>query len=39
MGEKAKTLIANKNDAAASGDATSTIAFINARRKPSASKL
>jgi hypothetical protein len=39
MGEKAKTLIGTKNAAAARGEATSPILFIDASRRPSASKL
>lgn len=39
MGEKAKTLIATKNAAVARGEATSPIIFVDASRRPSASKL
>lgn len=39
MGQKAKNLIATRNAAATRGEATSPILFVNASRKPSASKL
>lgn len=39
MGEKAKNLIATKNAAAARGEVTSPIHYIDALRRPSASKL
>lgn len=39
MGEKKKSLMAAKNEAAARGDQTSPIIFVSGTRKPSASKL
>lgn len=39
IGEKAKALIAAKNEAAGRGEATSPILFVDGIRKPSASKL
>ena len=39
MGEKAKNLIALKNEAAARGEVTSPIIFVDGSRRPSASKL